>query len=200
MYAYCLNNPVNCSDSTGFFTSIHEYRYTGVWAEDYFNSAGLSSVAKDYAEKIVDANLSIDELYPAVAKFYNRYAQSWHFDNSRKGEDDPRIVHYYNSLVEVKGYLELAGNGIDREKNIDLALHSLGRGIHAVQDWVAHNNWDGVPTKGDINVGLFNFHWWGKNSADLFVKGDLKYTAAYVYTIQALTIFTSYYKFYGLDR
>ena len=167
LFAYCNNNPVNQVDYTGrwgadvhsgvfeenmtgkkgYNTSLlygyyvpyrsharkssREYYGTFYWAK----RIGYSTYA---AKKIGEYSAQVDKIYNPV--FY----QAWHFNTSRSGQVDSRIVIMtfmllaaFNSFDMAKKYRVGSANySYYREKG----LKYLGYALHPIQDYYAHTD------------------------------------------------------------
>ena len=206
MYAYCQNDPVNMCDSEGMFgEAIHNRATTPegkgygtyFWTYQFLLLAGMKDkdLAKSYANTFALANKSVDVNWTTAYWNPSTYAQGWHFNNNIIGGDS-RESNYNRSYKRAE---EEAKN-----KNITGVLEELGKGLHALQDQVAHSG-----PLGDITIPLFttddgyviygkHFHLKGQYDADVFTIGDANYLAAQAATWRVLKDFVKLCTKYNL--
>ena len=160
LFAYCNNNPVNKADYTGYWAEdVHSGYYvvtnkngilmtnqpvvfrngksypygTYTWAM----SAGFSM---EYAKKIAEYCAEVDSKFSPFVLWY----QSWHFNTSRVGETDSRLIIMTLLLIVAFASFDMA---IKYDKNsywynqfLEEGLKYLGYALHPIQDYYAHTD------------------------------------------------------------
>ncbi len=147
-FAYCENNPVNGLDSTGFFSGEFHYNSTIEIARNYFNY---------YVSKLIASGCQdVDELFPPVGKFYDEYAQSFHFNvylthnkKTKKDSRDDRAKELFKEAIDLlnvaKRQKKLYKKNRDvkyknsMNANLSVAMYLFGLSLHPIQDKVAHS-------------------------------------------------------------
>lgn len=155
LFAYCDNNPVNYVDSTGMFKGQYHYDKTFEVAKRGFT--------KHYSDVLGEFSKKVDEEYNPVLKFYDPYAQSFHFNINYKNPNlyDSRDLRASEFQDKALSYLTAALSK-DRTMNLERAFSYLGRAIHPLQDMIAHSGkWGNMSL--DVPMGgasspLFFFH------------------------------------------
>ena len=207
-YSYCNGDPVNYFDPTGLFTSLIHLTWTNTWAIDYlknyFSKTLAESLAKIFAE--ADNRMDSGSTNPVTNPFYH-WGQSWHFNiNSNNPKMiDSRQQRFNECLNSAINYL--------KNKDTNAAIRELGRGLHALQDMIAHSG-----TGGNVRVSLYGwlykrigFLWvpyWGEVNyfymhvpgKDDFKVGDANFMKAKSKTEYVLGEFVYYYNAYILGK
>ena len=159
LFMYCINNPVNCSDSSGYWTAkVHNGRNLN----NFINGCNMTSIlgkmvpygtyawALDCGFSIYNAEMlaqyceELDTFYPSYTyaitflgadKFtYEqlekfRIYQGWHFNLNKTGTDS-RVLYANRRISDAVYFWNL--------KSYQRGIHHLGWGLHAVQDMEAH--------------------------------------------------------------
>jgi len=128
LYQYCMNRIPNRRDPQGLWGSDVHYERTRDWI------ASMPGVGKTIAERIARANDRTDSLTSGTGPYgAGTGDSSRHFDYDR-GMGDSRLTHANEDMQRAINQW-LQG---DR----DAALDTLGRGMHSLQDFYAHRDWD----------------------------------------------------------
>ena len=164
LFAYCNNDPVNKSDSTGR------------WAKDVHSGFGISSSALGAPNGLkingifVSYNLNKRELYgtywwavcagfsPYYAKKIGEYCndvdkeykpifawqQMWHFNTAKAGEVDSRIILMTFMYLAAWHCFDVAllykRQGRSYKTELETGLMCLGYSLHPIQDYYAHTD------------------------------------------------------------
>jgi RHS repeat-associated protein len=124
-YCFVGNNPISRYDALGLWGSdVHNGGTTG-WA----NQLGIAS---DTSSSIGAADEDIDNIYNPTT--VADYTWSWHFNRATSG--DSRLTHR-DQMVRLAE--RLCKNPTD---NASQAAVYLGYGLHPLQDWVAHADYN----------------------------------------------------------
>ena len=166
-YAYAGGNPITFIDPTGLWGVEVHFIYTQKCARD----AGFS---RRQARILAESNIGVDIVWQSAAWQPNK-DKSWHLNTFETG--DSRIDHaermlknaisiwnqadidYNNAIARLSSSDRRArqeGIELAKEQHLiqrDLAITTLGRGLHALQDISAHANIDKhKPGSGHDNV------------------------------------------------
>lgn len=133
LYGFIGNDPVNYVDLLGWWTTnIHEGATT-LWSEDASFSQRASYVLGKYDE-------ATD--YGFTSPLWGN--QSYHFNRSALDEMDSRLMLYEMHLERAKKMCTWVNSGLlgwfANHDNPRRALKELGKGLHALQDYVAHGD------------------------------------------------------------
>ena len=157
IYSYVNENPVTNTDPYGLWGERVHYNSTYMWSTtNSFRHMMVEWAGKELAR----GDLSVDSGSTSPVTT-DESALSWHFnmppDYSESyrhawNANDSRFNHsevQYNLAIEL--CQDAIGKNIDEKKDIvKEAVHELGKGLHAVQDWVAHGSW--IPK-------VTEYHW-----------------------------------------
>ncbi|MHB8894694.1 MAG: hypothetical protein ACYC99_05880 [Candidatus Geothermincolia bacterium] len=128
-YRYAINNPINYFDATGLSSSdVHSG--VGQWTYGTYFWARLSGLSPLQAEQLARADDGTDGGYTSWMPMLGD--QSRHFNQSRSG--DSRLDW---AELELKRAVALKKAG-----KCDAAIGHLGKGLHSVQDYDPHRDWD----------------------------------------------------------
>jgi RHS repeat-associated protein len=167
------NQPTVGIDALGTWGADVHYAKTRDWA---LNEVGMLS---EYADVLATACNGVDPptwQWPFSTSGDNL---SWHFDIPAGsilvwGPYDSRWVHAMKQI-------QTAVTKCNNNNNIAFVVaKELGRGLHPVQDWVAHGTWD--PTYGTVTNWRRHAKeadWWGYDyarSSDGIPRDDLRKT------------------------
>lgn len=135
LYGYVLNDPVNGLDPLGLWNSdVHSGIGNNIYGTYlWVMQSGLTDAA---ARIIANANNAVDWM-PGTGWYPGIGDQSRHFDKSPCADEDTRASW---ADREFENALEAYRSG-----DVDSALKHLGRGLHSVQDYFAHREWDTGP-------------------------------------------------------
>jgi RHS repeat-associated protein len=128
LYVICRNAPMLASDVLGLFgPSIHRDA-TILWASEL-------GIRDDVATAIGEEDDAVDTAFSAKTFPFTDANWGWHFDRSTGGPDT-RLAHASDQYVEAKRFCTAT---VDMP---DQAALRLGRGLHPLQDWVAHGDFN----------------------------------------------------------
>jgi len=165
-YLFCANQPISAYDMMGLWGRDVHYNRTIQWATE-------AGIASSYAWTIGSYDNAIDVIFdPTVMNDRN---WSWHFDRSASGNpaDDTRLQHRTEQLL-------LAEEFCDWSKGNDDPYHAsihLGYGLHPLQDWVAHADFNRkleTPTLAGVGFPE-NRHYWHNWDAGGWLSGTQYY-------------------------
>lgn len=127
LFAYCDNDPVNKIDPDGYWgLDVHE-AITRVLHKDGNNPAAI--------DRVVDGNLSLDNIYPAWVAIYRN--QKFHFDRRNdltyQSNKDTRFEQAENNIVTAVATFIVDSYDMD-------GYYYLGRAEHSAQDYAAHGD------------------------------------------------------------
>jgi len=134
VYNYLANDCLGKAEILGLWNEDIHYTATGGWAV----SLGITLAA---SEQIARSDNRIDSDYTTLK--FSEANWSWHFDRSKGGEDS-RVPHAYETYEKAQGCC----NWEVGQDDWKCAARELGMGLHALQDWVAHgdfNRWQEAP-------------------------------------------------------
>jgi len=133
LYGYVWESPTNWTDSSGLWgDDVH----SGIGNSNYgtYTWARQAGLSESLAQRVAVGNVSVDIVLwsSPFPPFSN---QSRHFNRfSTTNYSDSRL--YYANL-EYKKAIELYNQGECEE-----AFGRLGKGLHSLQDYYAHRDWD----------------------------------------------------------
>jgi len=144
------NNPIGETDSIGLWGSdVHE-GMTTLWAMQ-------QGVSPSCARRIGKADAEIDEIFDTT-KIFSDSVWAWHFNRSPTPGKDSRTVL-------ARAMIRLAKKACSRRRDDpQAAAKYLGQALHALQDWVAHGDFNCrrlVPT---LSVPLLQRPWYIHNN------------------------------------
>ncbi len=133
LYRYVWGSPVNSTDSTGLWgDDVH----SGIGNSNYgtYTWSRQAGLSESLAQRVAIGNVSVDKVLWA-SPWPPASNQSRHFNRfSTATYSDSRL--YYASL-EYKRAIELYNQG-----ECEAAFGRLGKGLHSLQDYYAHHDWD----------------------------------------------------------
>ena len=165
LFAYCGNNPVNMVDYTGYWAEdVHSgifqeftSKYTPLWITEegripicytsngpvpygtYWWARQVGYLPK-YAKQIGYYSNFIDTLY----RPYLPWNQAWHFNTSRSGQVDSRIILMTFMLLVAFNSFDIAikysKDSVGYNSYRELGLQYLGYALHPIQDYYAHTD------------------------------------------------------------
>ena len=124
--------------------ALSSYDLVGLWHSDVHKDktrewATLKVKIPDSgSELIANSDDNADSIWDPTALPFTDNNWSWHFDRSGGGKDS-RLKHFSRKLNSAKFFCNWDAHGRD---DWDLAGKHLGYGLHALQDWVAHGDFN----------------------------------------------------------
>jgi len=130
LYCFVENHPVGRIDVLGLWSADVHRGKTKSWSMEVgFREDDAETIG--YWDNGVDSDQ--DPFYLDEGNW------SWHFNRNSESEEDSRLAHARESLAKAKK----ACSGTSWSENQpDLALTYLGQGLHPLQDWVAHGDFN----------------------------------------------------------
>jgi len=164
LYEYVGSQPATELDPQGLWTShIHEFA-TMMWAYEENKMLAWAAIKVGYWDYYVDTWKN-----PVTI---NHEKLSWHFDMDLTevdpvwGPTDTRYEHAKDQYNKAITWCDRAADATGCEtkrKYVDNALEELGKGLHPLQDWVAHGSWKPFPTA----LHIWPFHPTGTDDHNL---------------------------------
>lgn len=168
LFAYCDNDPVNRIDPNGYWGLDVHKTITQELHKGGNNPAAI--------ERVVDGNLSLDNIYPAWVAIYRN--QKFHFDRRNdltyQSNKDTRFEQAENNIVTA--VTTFIADSYDMD-----GYYYLGRAEHSAQDYAAHGDigLDNRILASDAtnrDVDDYKYDWSDSSRGRYNVKGCVKPT------------------------
>lgn len=128
VYAFCHNDPVNFVDPWGRWGTDVHFEKTQEWLRQ------IPGVGDVVALEVAAYNEDTDRLSGGFGPWGAKTGDSSRHFDYYDGPSDSRLVHAKTSLA-----MALI---LYRDGKRDAALQVLGQGLHSIQDYHAHRDWD----------------------------------------------------------
>ncbi len=141
LFTYCFNDPVNMIDTIGMWgSSIHNgKKQNNSWIYGTVKWAMDCGMCQADAEIVGEANNNVDGEFTGAG-----FSASRHFNRNGSGQLDSRLEHFQSHYQEAISLWRQGASG-PTSPNAFLkldALRELGIGLHSVQDYYAHLDYD----------------------------------------------------------